>query len=200
MLVLYFTCRCFLSHFIFHLDSHTTSRQKHTPSREKHITSWQKHNTSWQKHITSWQKHTTSWQKHITSWQKHTTSWKRGPWTKSLTWETVSMNKHICTKQWLCHNIKRKNIISFLRIEWLIIIKMWVPFTQRYIAPSLVEITSGSEEDNFLNFVEVFLLFHYNLFFLRFEVALLEENWSGPSWTNLNPLRPNMLCSTFGCN
>ena len=36
----------------------------------------------------------------------------------------------------------------------------------------------------FLNFVEVLLLFHYNLFF---------ENWSGPSRTNLNPLRPRML-------
>ena len=40
--------------------------------------------------------------------------------------------KHICTKQWLCHNIK----IFFLRIEWLIIYKIWVPFTQRNIAPS----------------------------------------------------------------
>ena len=26
-------------------------------------------------------------------------------------WEYVTINKHICTKQWLRHNIKRKKII-----------------------------------------------------------------------------------------
>ena len=65
------------------------------------------------------------------------------PWSTSLTWETVPIKKHmhICTKQRLCHNIKRKNSLSSLweLKDWLFI-KTWIPFAQRYNTPSLVKI------------------------------------------------------------
>ena len=36
----------------------------------------------------------------------------RGPLATSPTRETVQINRHICAKQWLCHNIKRKKSLS----------------------------------------------------------------------------------------
>ena len=32
----------------------------------------------------------------------------RGPWVTSHTWEIVPINKHICAKRWLYHNVDQK--------------------------------------------------------------------------------------------
>ena len=43
---------------------------------------------------------------------------------KLLTWETVPIKEHICTK------IKRKEIhCPFLRVEWSLVVKTWIHFT-----------------------------------------------------------------------
>ena len=73
------------------------------------------------------------------------------PMATSLTWERVPFNKHICARQWSCHNSKKKKIIiSFLRNEWLINYKNLSPFTKRYIAPSLTEISPVVPEKKIL--------------------------------------------------
>ena len=54
----------------------------------------------------------------------------------------VQINKHICWKLWLNHNIDleiRKTMILFI-IKWSLFEKPWVPFTQGCFVPSLVEI------------------------------------------------------------
>ena len=37
----------------------------------------------------------------------------RGRWATLITWETVTINKHICAKQWLCYNITINKIIIY---------------------------------------------------------------------------------------
>ena len=51
-----------------------------------------------------------------------------------------------------------------------------------------LKLASGSAEDYFLNFINVFLLFHYNL---PLEIG------ASFIWTNLNPLPPRMLYAKF---
>ena len=68
-------------------------------------------------------------------------------------------------------SLRGKRIISFLRIEWLIIIKIWVPFTQRYIAPSMVEIVPVVLKKSILKISSRYLTILYNPP-LKKEVAL----------------------------
>ena len=72
----------------------------------------------------------------------------------------------------------------------LITYKNLSPFTQRYIVPSLVENSQWFWRRQFLNFVNVFSLFHYNL--------PLEEQVALHLKKKLNPLHPRMLYTKFG--
>ena len=57
---------------------------------------------------------------------------------------------------------RKKNIIFFLRIElyWIEeFLKTWYPFTYGCIVPSLAILPSGSGEEYFLNYGNVFQLF-----------------------------------------
>ena len=47
---------------------------------------------------------------------------------------------------------REKNAISFLRIEFFIFVKTWVPFTQECFAPSLIEIAPVVPEKKILKF------------------------------------------------
>ena len=52
--------------------------------------------------------------------------------------EQFQINKHIFAKKSL---IKRgKHIISYLRIDCVLFVNTWIPFTEGYIVPSLIEI------------------------------------------------------------
>ena len=57
------------------------------------------------------------------------------------------------------------------------------------IATSLVEIDPVFLQKTIFNFVNVFLLYHYNFPLQKKSV---------PIWTKLNPLHPRMICATFG--
>ena len=87
---------------------------------------------------------------------------------------------------------RKNNIIHFMRIYWFIIWRNLNPLHPRMLCAKIVwNWLSGSEEENFLNFVSVFLMF------------LIISLWKrvGPFiWTNLNFLHTRMLCAKFGWN
>ena len=52
----------------------------------------------------------------------------RGPWSTSLNWEAVLINKHFCIKQWLCHYIRRKKWLPhFWVLNGWLFIKLKLP-------------------------------------------------------------------------
>ena len=105
-----------------------------------------------------------------------------------------SNHKHIYAKQWLCHNIKKKKIItSFLWIAWLIIYKNLGSLHTKMHCPNFGwNWSSGSAEDIFLNFL--------NVFFISFSISL---NYPIGKWSDfhLNKLESssskNGLCQVW---
>ena len=84
---------------------------------------------------------------------------RRIPSVSSLNWDTVPINKSC----WLYHNIlvkRKKN--NILILNWSLFVSTWFPFTQGCLVTSFVEI-GPVDLEKFLNFVEVFFLFRYNL-------------------------------------
>ena len=99
-------------------------------------------------------------------------------------------NQFKWAKLWLYHNIdlgEEKPIISFSRFEWFLFIKPWVPITQ--IGLKLAQWFFR----RFLNFVNVFLRFHY------YCISPWKRAWPF-IWKSLNPLQLMMLCAKFGWN
>ena len=89
--------------------------------------------------------------------------------------------KYILAKLWLYYK-KKHPIISFLRIEWSLFIKLWVPypFTHGSFVSSLVKLAQWFWRRRFLNFVNVFLLYH-NYLPLEKGVALPLNKYESPS-------------------
>ena len=80
-------------------------------------------------------------------------------------------------------------IISLRKGRGPLFEQTWIPFTQRWIIPSLVEIGPlVLEKKLFLNV------------FLEIRNYLPLENAGPFIWINLNPLHPRMFCANFGWN
>ena len=186
------------AHHITEKAHHITWKTHHIMAKAHHIMTkahyilTKAHHITWKAHHIMTKAHHIMTKAHHIMTKAHHIMKKKGPRTTSLTWETVSMNKHIYSKQWLWHIIKReKNYLFF---------ENWVVDYYKNLSPLHTKIhcakygwncPSGSEEANFKNFVEVFYYFIYSPLKKR----------SGPSFEkNLNPLYQKILCSKFGCN
>ena len=67
----------------------------------------------------------------------------RGPWATSVTSQTIPLNKHINFAQIndYAMTLRGKKSLSLIwKLNCWLFMKNWIPFTQRYIAPSLAEI------------------------------------------------------------
>ena len=100
--------------------------------------------------------------------------------------------KSINTYDYVITLIKRRKNINFMRIYWFIIWTKLNPVHQRMFCVKFGwNWPSGSGEQNFIYFVNVFSLF----------LSYLPLEKSGPFiWTNLNPLHLSMLCAKFDWN
>ena len=72
-----------------------------------------------------------------------------GQWATSLTWKAVPINKHIFAKLGLYHKVDKEThpLSSFLRIDWSLFVKTWIPLTQGPCAKLGWKWSSGSGED-----------------------------------------------------
>ena len=89
----------------------------------------------------------------------------KGPWATSLTWVTFPINIHVSAK--LYHSKKlikreRKNIISFLRIDWFLFVKLFSPKPKMFcleIGPVVLE----KKVSNFINVFSLVLFLYLSL-------------------------------------
>ena len=112
----------------------------------------------------------------------------RRPMGNTITRETVPINKHILTKHRLCrawHKEKKNNYLHFE--NWRVAESPSYKDTMPQVLLKLVQWFCR----RYLNFVNVFLLFHYNLPLEKGILLIL---------TNLNPLHTRMVCAKFGWN
>ena len=87
--------------------------------------------------------------------------WTRGLWTTSLTWETVPIIEHICTKLWFNYNDDlKKPLLSPYSMDLDMNIFEF-SLTKELFEQSLVEIIPVVLEKKLKTFVTIFSLFSY---------------------------------------